>query len=40
MKLNGVKVEDVFLPKRASDVVKYISKESLPQIIKVVNGYE
>ena len=40
MKLNGVKIEDVFLPKRAADTVKYISKESLPQIIKVVNGYE
>lgn len=40
MKLNGVKAEDTFMPKYPSDKVKYISKDSLPQIVKTVNGYE
>lgn len=40
MKLNGVKIEDMFTPKRASEKVKYVNKEVLPQLVKVVNGYE
>jgi len=40
MKLNNVKAEDIFMPKRASETVKYISKELLPQIVKTINGYE
>lgn len=40
MKLNGVKVEDMFTPKHASEKVKYVNKEVLPQLVKVVNGYE
>lgn len=40
MKLNNVSVKDMFTPKRASDTVKYINKETLPQLVKVVNGYE
>jgi len=29
MKLNGVKAEDTFLPKRSADPIKYIGKEYL-----------
>ena len=40
MKLNNVQVKDAFMPKSASDKIKYINKEFLPQIVKIINGYE
>ena len=40
MKLNGVGVEDAFMPKRAAETVRYVDKEALPFIVKTINGYE
>ena len=40
MKLNNVSVENAFMPKHASETVKYISKTHLPELIKIINGYE
>lgn len=40
MKLNNVDVKDMFTPKCASETVKYVNKETLPQLVKVINGYE
>lgn len=39
MKLNGVGVEDMFLPKKSSEKVKYVGKELLAQLIRTINGY-
>lgn len=39
MKLNGVSVEDSFMPMSASDKVRYLDKSTLQYIIKSVNGY-
>jgi hypothetical protein len=40
MKINNVKIEEMFLPKRSSENIKYIDKDFIPEIIKVINGYE
>ena len=40
MKINNVKIEESFLPKHASDTVKYINKDIMAELIKVINGYE
>ena len=40
MKINGVKAEDMFVPRRAAETVKYITKDMLLQIVKTINGYE
>ena len=40
MKLNNVSVDAMFMPKYASEKVKYIDKSYLQQIVKTINGYE
>lgn len=40
MKVNNVRAEDAFTPKRAAETVKYIPKGMLTQIVKTLNGYK
>ena len=40
MKLNNVTTDDLFQPKEPGDIVYYLDKSYLDQIIKVLNGYQ
>ena len=40
MKVNDVRAEDMFIPKRAAEKVKYLDKSYLQQVIKTINGYK
>ena len=37
MKLNGVKEDDLFVPKEPGDLVKYVSQEQIQYIIEEIN---
>ena len=39
MKVNGVKAQDVFKMKFPGDIIKYLPKEKINQIVKTINGY-
>lgn len=40
MKINRVGAGDMFKAKSPSDVVKYVDKDILQQVVRTVNGYE
>lgn len=39
MKINNVKAQDVFRLKFPGEIIKYLPKEKINQIVKTVNGY-
>lgn len=40
MKLNNVSISNMFKPKEPGDIIYYLDKSYLDQIIKVLNGYK